>query len=162
MLGEVELLGYSAYLHPVGDGLLLGVGQDATPQGRRAGLQVQLFDVSDLAAPKRLDREVVPGYTSSQLEWDTHAFLFWPKTGLAIVPFQDYTGAGAGGAIGYRVAARKLARIATIDGMGDPYPSEVQRAVVVGKRVFTLSGAGLLASDLDTLEPGPFLPFAGG
>ncbi|HEX6724326.1 MAG TPA: beta-propeller domain-containing protein, partial [Gaiella sp.] len=28
--GELKLLGYSAYLHPVGDGLLLGIGQDAT------------------------------------------------------------------------------------------------------------------------------------
>ena len=27
--GELKIPGYSAYLHPVGDGLLLGVGQDA-------------------------------------------------------------------------------------------------------------------------------------
>ena len=31
--GELEILGYSAYLHPVGDGRLLGVGQDATDDG---------------------------------------------------------------------------------------------------------------------------------
>jgi hypothetical protein len=163
VLGELELLGYSAYLHPVGDGLLLGVGQDATPEGRRAGLMVQLFDVSDLRAPKRLDREVIPGYSSSSVEWDQHAFLFWPKTGLTVVPYRAYS-AGSGpdsaGAIGYRVAGRKLSRIATIDGGGDPYPTTVERAVVVGKRLFTLSGAGLLASDLDTLAPGTFLPLA--
>ena len=30
--GELEIPGYSAYLHPVGAGRLLGVGQDATPE----------------------------------------------------------------------------------------------------------------------------------
>ena len=28
--GELKIQGYSAYLHPVGDDLVLGVGQDAT------------------------------------------------------------------------------------------------------------------------------------
>ena len=51
MLGELKLLGYSAYLHPVGDGLLLGVGQDATEQGSRLGTQLSLFDVSDPRRP---------------------------------------------------------------------------------------------------------------
>ncbi|MCG8321290.1 MAG: beta-propeller domain-containing protein, partial [Cytophagales bacterium] len=31
--GELKIPGYSAYLHPVGDGLLLGVGQDASEEG---------------------------------------------------------------------------------------------------------------------------------
>ena len=31
--GELKILGYSAYLHPLGENLLLGVGQDATKQG---------------------------------------------------------------------------------------------------------------------------------
>ena len=35
--GELKVPGYSAYLHPLGDGLLLGVGQDATEQGRADG-----------------------------------------------------------------------------------------------------------------------------
>ena len=31
--GELKILGYSAYLHPVGEHELLGIGQDATPEG---------------------------------------------------------------------------------------------------------------------------------
>ena len=45
--GELKILGYSAYLHPVGEHELLGVGQDATPEGMRLGTQVSLFDVSN-------------------------------------------------------------------------------------------------------------------
>ena len=56
VLGELKIPGYSAYLHPVGDDLLLGVGQDATDQGRLQGLQISLFDVSDLARPARLQQ----------------------------------------------------------------------------------------------------------
>ena len=54
--GELKILGYSAYLHPVGEHELLGVGQDATPEGIRLGTQVSLFDVSDPAAPRLLQR----------------------------------------------------------------------------------------------------------
>ena len=31
--GELHIPGYSAYLHPIGEGLLMGVGQDATDDG---------------------------------------------------------------------------------------------------------------------------------
>ena len=68
-------LGYSAYLHPVGDGLLLGVGQDATEQGLRSGAQVSLFDVSDPASPRRLQQRAFGSATSSEryrLSWPLH------------------------------------------------------------------------------------------
>src|SRR5207253_10361519 len=65
VLGSLELLGYSAYLHPVGDGLLLGVGQAANEQGRTQGTQVSLFDVSDPAKPSRLSNKLVGNGSSS-------------------------------------------------------------------------------------------------
>ncbi len=51
VVGELKIPGYSAYLHPVGEGLLLGVGQDADASGQTQGLQASLFDVSDPAEP---------------------------------------------------------------------------------------------------------------
>ena len=53
VVGELKILGYSAYLHPISDDLLLGVGQDATAQGRTTGTQLSLFDVSDPRNPAR-------------------------------------------------------------------------------------------------------------
>ncbi|WP_344748287.1 beta-propeller domain-containing protein, partial [Streptosporangium vulgare] len=38
--GELKITGYSAYLHPAGDGRLIGVGQEASEQGRTLGTQV--------------------------------------------------------------------------------------------------------------------------
>jgi hypothetical protein len=83
--GSVGLLGYSAYLHPLGNGLLLGVGQDATASGSRTGLLMSLFDVSDPAAPRLLDRVRLPG-AWAQVESDVHAFTY--ANGLALVPLQ--------------------------------------------------------------------------
>jgi uncharacterized secreted protein with C-terminal beta-propeller domain len=38
--------GFSAYLHPISDGRILGVRQDATSAGHPLGTLVSLFDVS--------------------------------------------------------------------------------------------------------------------
>ena len=51
VLGELKIPGYSAYLHPIGEDLLLGVGQDADDDGRALGTQLSIFDVSDLRKP---------------------------------------------------------------------------------------------------------------
>jgi hypothetical protein len=87
--GELKIMGYSAYLHPMGDGLLLGVGQDADAEGRIKGTQLSLFDVSDPADPQRLD-QVTLADGMSEVEYDHHAFLHWPATGLTVVPFQQW------------------------------------------------------------------------
>ena len=62
VLGELKIPGYSAYLHPVGNGLMLGVGQAATDQGRLLGTQLSMFDVSDLSNPRLIDQQTIaPG-----------------------------------------------------------------------------------------------------
>jgi Beta propeller domain len=101
--GELTILGFSAYLHPVGDGRLLGVGQDATEEGRQLGTQIALFDVRDPAAPTRLAQAVIPE-SSSAAEWDHHAFLWWAPTGLAAVPVSAYAVGGSfDGLVGFGV-----------------------------------------------------------
>ncbi|MGQ0824128.1 MAG: beta-propeller domain-containing protein [Actinomycetota bacterium] len=87
--GELKILGYSAYLHPIGDGRLIGVGQDADETGSTIGTQVALFDVRDPAAPTRVAQTTLPNGFSSA-EWDHHAFLWWADTGLVAIPVETY------------------------------------------------------------------------
>ena len=89
VVGELKVLGYSAYLHPVAEGYLLGIGQDATAEGTTTGVQVSLFDVRDPANPTRVAQATVPG-GSSAAEWDHRAFLWWEQDGLAVVPVESY------------------------------------------------------------------------
>ena len=87
--GELKIHGYSAYLHPIGDDRLLGVGQDADEEGRTLGTQVSLFDIADLDRPERIAQWTAPG-GRSQVEFDALAFLYWPPTGLAVLPMNQY------------------------------------------------------------------------
>jgi uncharacterized secreted protein with C-terminal beta-propeller domain len=161
--GELELSGYSAYLHPIGGGLLLGIGQEANAQGRPEGTQVSLFDVSDPTAPRRL-QHVVYGNGSSDAEFDHHAFLWWGPTGLAVLPLQLPPSSPDGkdafaGAVGLHVAPDGIAEVGrVVHGSGD-HVAPVGRSLVVGDRLYTLSYLGLQASRLDTLAPVAAVPF---
>jgi hypothetical protein len=101
--GELKIPGYSAYLHPVGDDRLLGVGQDATDEGMTTGMQVSLFDVSDPAAPAQVAKATLPS-SSSSAEWDHRAFLWWSADDLVAVPISLYDGRQPfEGLVGYTV-----------------------------------------------------------
>lgn len=171
--GELKIPGYSAYLHPVGEQRLLGVGQDATEQGRVQGTQVSLFDVADPSSPKRLAQAMLPE-AHSEAEFDHHAFLYWPRTGLTLLPVQSYgetvarpsDGGGAiaapeyrrpfVGAVGFTVGdaeINELGRLQHRDG------TPIRRSLVVGDRLLTLSDAGLLTSDLSSLAERAWLSF---
>jgi hypothetical protein len=177
VVGELEIPGYSAYLHPVGDGLLLGVGQDAGDDGRVTGAQVSLFDVSDPAHPNRLDQVALgDGGSSSTVEYDHKAFLYWAPTGLTVLPVTQWptTFDGDGepsddaffGAVGLRVdtTAKRLDTVGRIDQQAatdQPWDgrSQILRSLVVADHVLTIAPTGLLQSDLTTLAPQASLDF---
>ena len=160
VVGKLKIPGYSAYLHPVGDDLLLGVGQEATDDGRLQGLQLSLFDVSDPAHPTRLQKLRLGGRSSSSAaEWDHHAFLWWPDTELAVLPID---GLQFSGAAGYRVnRVRGIAQIGRVShaSFGAEWTPPVSRAVVVGARLFTISDLGVKASELESFADAGWAAF---
>src|SRR5439155_26497468 len=153
--------GYSAYLHPLGEGLLLGVGQDATAQGGTLGTQLSLFDVSDLARPRRLSARGVGSSSSSEVEYDHHAFLYWPPEKLAVIPVSIYDGRSNpfNGAIGFRVGQTAIDEVGRISHDGEQYSPGIRRAVVIGPRLFTISDLGAKASTLSSLADEAWVPF---
>jgi uncharacterized secreted protein with C-terminal beta-propeller domain len=161
LAGELAIPGYSAYLHPVGEGLLLGVGQDADPAtGRVSGLQLSLFDVSDLAHPQRLQKlSIGERFSHSVAEFDHHAFLWWAATGLAVLPIDagEFTGA-AGFSVDREQGIAEVGRITHPAPEGGWAPS-IQRSVVAGGRLFTVSDHGVRASALAGLADDGFAAF---
>jgi uncharacterized secreted protein with C-terminal beta-propeller domain len=149
--GQLELEGYSSYLHPLGNGLLLGIGEAVRGGNRPAGTQIELFDVHDPANPQLAGRIALGDDASSPAQFDHHAFLYWPPTGLAVLPVQ--IGDAFDGALGIRVGPTGLTQAGRVDQTG------VQRAVVVGDRMFTVSDAGVMASSLATLAREAFVAF---
>ncbi|MCJ7726643.1 MAG: beta-propeller domain-containing protein, partial [Acidimicrobiia bacterium] len=125
--GELKIPGYSAYLHPLGDGRLLGIGQDATDEGRTLGAKVSLFDVSDPSDPKEVDSFTLPdSYTDA--EWDHHAFLYWAPEEIMVMPLQSYQDDFAG-AIVFKLddGIREFGRISHDKADGQALTSECEQ-----------------------------------
>jgi uncharacterized secreted protein with C-terminal beta-propeller domain len=77
--GELEIPGYSDYLHPIGNDLLLGIGKDAilgsSGTSWYQGVKVSLFDVKDIQQPTELGSIIIGKRGSSTaLEYDLHSF----------------------------------------------------------------------------------------
>lgn len=168
LAGELKIPGYSAYLHPVGEGLLLGVGQSATDEGSLTGTQLALFDVSNPASPQQI--AVLPIGGRSDAEWDHHAFLYWAEDGTIVLPTSPGWGTcptlttcpaamvpnGAGGVVVAQLKDRTLSLKGAIihestsfNGCWNP----LQRSMVIGDELITIGLDQMKFSDLDTLAP---------
>ena len=165
LVGELKVPGYSAYLHPVGDGLLLGVGQDATSEGVTRGLQLSLFDVADLAHPVRLAQWSAGREASSEVEHDHHAFLWWEPQRLAVIPTASYDYHDGeqrfGGSIGLRVD--RTGGIAPVARFAHPfdhgYADTFRRALVIGDRLLLVADDGVLSTAVAAPSGGQLVHF---
>ena len=166
--GILKVPGYSDYLHPIGAGALLGVGRDATQAGVARGIQISLFDVSDPRNPRRLDNVIQGKNGETGLESDHHRFLYWAPRELIVVPAVidddpdypvDFVGALAL-TVDPDTGLGRPVRITHTGRRGaDPNDVLIQRSVVIGQRLITISLAGLLISDLETLDDRAWVPF---
>ncbi len=147
--GELKIPGYSAYLHPVADGRLLGIGQAGTADGTITGAQASLFEVADASRPERLDTlDLSDGrYGSTSTEWDHHAFLYSPEHSLAVVPVQSYGRGGTRGAVAMTVDLREgLTEVTRLEGEG-----QIERVLVAGENLVTVSTGGVALRPLADL-----------
>ena len=70
IIGELKIPGFSEYLHPYGDGLLLGIGMedDGNDEKDRRG-KLSMFDISDPSNVKEIDKIVLKdSYYSTAFE----------------------------------------------------------------------------------------------
>ena len=84
--GELKTNGYSDYLLPVTNDLLLGVGKDADDTGRVQGVKLSLFDVTDAANPKEVaTRTIGKTGSSSGLDYGSHGINIFTTGGVSRV-----------------------------------------------------------------------------
>ncbi len=170
-VGELKIPGFSAYLHPIADGLVLGVGFDGDDVGQLLGLQLSLFDVSDLAAPKRIQQAPLgEAFGWSEAIFDPHAFLYWGKSKLAVLPIESYgwdevnmVETGFSGALGYSIDAQAgilpVGQIQHTPAQDLGWKPPIRRSLVVGDQILTLSDLGLKASLIGDLSDAAWLEF---
>ena len=117
----------------------------------QTGVQFSLFDISDPAIPRRIDKQTYGGGAAAA-EFDPKAFLYWQPRNLIIAPtnlYGDQKGKGAfSGVVLLRATENgltELGRLATTEADGS-----VNRSLVIGDTVYLLSDQALQANSLDT------------
>ena len=85
--GELVIPGFSDYLHPLGDGLLLGVGMEAEEDGnwaRLGGVKMSLFDIHNPNKPTEIHKLAVGKRgTSTPANRNHHAFTSLAMNGTS-------------------------------------------------------------------------------
>ena len=156
VLGELKVPGFSTYLHPIGDGLLLGIGQDADKTGMVTGMQASVFDISDLRNPALVDRlRLGNGYTPA-LE-DSRAFTYDPGRRLATFAFSAYSESPT--SKGEEIAS---ALGITVDEDGQLHEAGrmpmqsggawAARVLIDDDNLYAVGDAGVVAGDADTMQ----------
>jgi uncharacterized secreted protein with C-terminal beta-propeller domain len=68
LAGQIEVLGYSSYLHPLAGNKILGIGKEDFK------VKLSLFDVSDAENPKEISKYILDEYWSEATD-NHHAFM---------------------------------------------------------------------------------------
>jgi len=146
VLGYIKTPGFSEYLHPLGGGLLLGIGLE------ERSLKVSIFNTSDPGDIRELAYIKIEGATSPAL-WDHHAVTIYPEKGLLLIPIAitSTPGNAAGiAAISYGPQSLKLLKILE-------HPSAI-RSIYIEDTVYTVSHDRVNLYDAATLDKRAEIP----
>ncbi len=155
VVGELEVTGFSSYLHSIDDEWLLAVGMEADEEGRVRGLAVSVFDVRDVANPTLAHRCLIEGeedtWSWSEALNDHHAFTY--HRGVLSIP--AYIGGADGQFSGLLVLAvdpedgiYELGRIDHQDLSGADGRAWMRRSVYIEDAIYSLSSAGVKVNSL--------------
>lgn len=116
--GELQIPGYSAYLDPIAKDRVLGVGQEGSQ------VKISLFDVSDPAFPKEVDKYLMKEYWTD-VSSNHHAFLADSEKKIFFIP------AGNNGYV-FSYDGDKLAMKKAVSSI------QARRAVYIGDYLYVL------------------------
>ena len=168
--GQLKLPGFSNYLHPYSDTVLLGIGKEAIDKGDQGvdvlGLKVSLFDVADPATPKEISSLVLGGRGSDSMAlFDYKAVLFDKERNLLVIPASltatnntDYQ-ANFQGSLVFNVTPNAITERGRInfrlpqDMMSNNMylDDAVRRNLYIGDILYSVSPSTIKASQLNTL-----------
>jgi uncharacterized secreted protein with C-terminal beta-propeller domain len=158
LLGELIIPGFSNYLQPVGEGLLLGIGQEREAGSWNTNAHATLFDVSDPTKLTEITRQFLTENTqwsSSDAQFDHHALLYSAEDGLLVVPvyasgYDPQTGT-------YR--SEQLLKVMRVTASGIEVLGEIRtdqsvfRTVRIGDVLYAISDSSVTAYTISDLTP---------
>lgn len=152
VVGEVKLPGFSSYLHPVGDGLVVGLGYDGDEENADFNtVKVSLFDVSDLKNPKEVDTFVLKDVYSQALD-NPKAFITYPEENLIGFPVEHYDRETV---LSYKLLKIEDGEISSHLGYvheTERFTGDVFRGTYIGQKLYTIDNYNVCEFDIDTAE----------
>lgn len=149
VLGELQLNGWSDYIHPLGDDHLITVGMDGTPGESDWRVAVSVFDVSDLDNPVMVDRHSLNA-RSSEAQTDHHAFNYFASRSVLAIPADRDNGSSVLELL--HVDTDGIEPVGTIGqaaiDTSDPWCARMRRSVFLDDTVWAVSEAGMVAVSL--------------
>ena len=95
ILGELKVSGFSEYLHFYGENRLLGIGWETDPEtGATKGLKLSMFDVSDPADVKEVDKLVIKNIDYFPGEYNYKALTVSPEKNVIGLAASSYESSG--------------------------------------------------------------------
>jgi len=178
VLGQLKVPGFSNYLHPYDENILIGFGKDAEDLGDKGvkvgGLKLSLFDVRDINNPKVLDEYKMGDTGSDSIAlFDHKAFTFSKEKNILVLPvsLRKSTGPNMWGDITFNGAMiwqikngkfELLGRIDHNDGKSvsqidyfnsySYYDSSVKRSLYIKDQLYTVSDKFLKINNLADLK----------
>ena len=159
VLGYLKVTGFSNYLHPYDENTIIGIGREASEEGRAEGIKIALFDVSDVQNPRELAKYEIENKWSYSNALDDHkAFLFDKAKNLLVIPisYQELSNENEykswNGAYVFNIDKESIELKGKISHNNGDYNSDVQRSLYIDNVLYTISYYFVKASDLDSLN----------
>lgn len=149
ILGELKIPGFSNYLHPYDENIIIGLGQEADERGRTTGLKISLFDVSDVTKPQEIAKYVTDEkYGNSMAQYEHKAFLFDKDKELLVIPYSSWDdGESRQGALVFKITPDKIAERGFVD-----HKNQVERSLYIDELLYTKSYSLLRIHEIDSLD----------
>ncbi len=142
VVGELKLPGFSEYLHPYGDGLLLGVGMDVDETGTTTnGVKLSMFDISNPEEVEEVQKYVLEDCYSTDIAYNYKAAMIDVDKNL--IGFTAYSGNSKYYIFSYDKSAFKCVFERELSGYGDV------RGLYAGKYFYLVSGNTVEKYELD-------------
>jgi len=145
VVGELELPGFSSYLHPIDATHVLGIGREGS------NVKLSLFDVSDPFHPVEMSKYIVEGqYSYSTAEYDHKAVLIDAAKELLVLPMtiSSYVDSWSGFYIFDLSGQTGITLRGTVE-----HPDYPLRSLYIGDFLYTISGSTVKVTSLVDLSP---------
>jgi hypothetical protein len=166
VVGELELPGFSTYIHPLAQDKLLTIGVGGDENGANWLTQISLFDVSDFANPSIVDQHTLAQsgeWGWSEALYEHKAFQYWAPKNLLAVPLSSYRSVGDTWEYSSTLELitvdldAGLSSYGTIDHSSlynsDPesywYYRDIRRSIFMGDFIYAISDRGITVHNLN-------------